>query len=230
MCMFAVTVAEGAEVADLIAKLKDKDSDVRRAAAKELSELGPDAKSAVPDLSRTLKDRDLFVRRYSAEALGNIGSDAKSAIPGLSMLMNDERKEVQLAAVEALGKIGPDSITALVSAVKDPNKEPAVRGKAALSLGKIGKQARAAVPVFTDILSGKIKTGKATKKKGKGNDDDIRVEVATALGAVAKAEDKDAIAALRMVSEGKQKNKALQKAASDSLKELTGMPAKKKKK
>ena len=60
---------------------------------------------------------------------------------------------------------------------------------------------------------------------------DIRVEVATALGSVATAEDVAAIEALKAVSEGKQRNKALKKAAGDSLRKITGMgPAKKKKK
>src|SRR5207249_2064441 len=116
----AVTAVEGAEVRDLIAKLSNKDSDVRRAAAKELSELGSEAKQAVPALTKALRDRDLFVRRFAAEALGKIGPDASDAIPKLALAMNDERKEVALAAVEALGKIGPSAIAALTSAVKDP--------------------------------------------------------------------------------------------------------------
>ena len=83
-CICFAAYAEGADVTDLVAKLKDKDSDLRRAAAKDLSELGAEAKSATPGLTRALRDKDLFVRRYSAEALGNIGPDAKTAIPALA--------------------------------------------------------------------------------------------------------------------------------------------------
>src|SRR4051812_31795678 len=87
----AVTTAEGAEVADLISKLGNKDSDIRRAAAKELSEMGSEAKSAVPALLKALKsDKDLFVRRFSAEAIGNIGSDSRDAITALALAMKDE--------------------------------------------------------------------------------------------------------------------------------------------
>ena len=46
---------------------------------------------------------------------------------------------------------------------------------------------------------------------------------------LAKAEDKDAVEALKGVAEGKQKNKALQKAAGESLRKITGMEPKKKK-
>lgn len=230
-CIWLVSTAEGAELRELIAKLKDTDSDVRRAAAKELGELGPEAKTAVPDLIRVMRDKDLFVRRFAAEALGNVGPDAKKAIPALAAAMTDERKEVQIAAVDALGKIGSESIPALISALKDPNKDPGIRRKAAQGLGKIGLQARGAVPALTDIVSGKAKGLKVAKKKGKGNDDDIRADAAIALGSVARPEDSGAIEALKSVSEGKQKNKALKAAATDALRKINGKePAKKKKK
>jgi HEAT repeat protein len=227
-----VSYVEGAEVRELIAKLKDKDSDVRRAAAKELSELGADARGAVPELTKAMRDKDLFVRRFAAEALGNVGADARSAVSTLALAMNDERKEVQLAAVAALGKIGPDSITALVAAVNDTSKDPSIRKKAAEALGTMGLRARGAVRTLANAVTGKTVSTKPAKKKGKNlEDDDVRTAAAVALGSVAKPEDKTAIDALKSVSEGKQRNKALKKAASDSLRKLTGeAPAKKKKK
>src|SRR4051812_14205242 len=229
LAIVAMTTAEGAEVRELIAKLKEKDNDTRRAAARELAELGPEARSAVTELTKALRDPDLFVRRYSAEALGKIGPEAKASVTALAGAMNDPKKEVQLAAVEALGKIGPASTNALISAVKDPNKDPGVRRIAAQSLGKIGPQARGAVGALSDIVSGKAKMGKANK--GKGNDDDIRADAARALGSVAKAEDKAAVEALKAVSEGKQRNRELKAAAGESLRKITGTaPAKKNKK
>ena len=226
MGIWFTTYIEGAEVRELIAKLKDKDSDTRRAAAKELAEVGPEAKPAVPDLIRALRDKDLFVRRYSAEALGNVGPEAKSAIPALSAALNDPKKEVAEAAIDALGKFGHDSLAALTSALKDANKDPSVRRKAAVALGKIGLRARSAVPAMTDILNGKVKAA----KKGKGNDDDIRLEVASALGSVAKSDDTAAIDALKTLSEAKRKS-PLKTAAGEAIRKINGMePAKKKKK
>src|SRR5436190_19789002 len=175
LAIATVSAAEGAEVRDLIKKLQSKDSDVRRDAAKSLSALGSGAKLAVPALRKALADSDLFVRRFSAEALGSIGVAAKDAVPELTLAMRDSRKEMQLAAVDALTKVGPSAIHALISAVKDTSRDPVVRRKAAEGLGKIGKQARGAVRVFTDVLTGKIKTPKVGKKnKNKGNDEDIR--------------------------------------------------------
>ena len=225
-CIWFAACAEGAEVRELIAKLKDKDSDIRRAAAKELSEVGPEAKAAVPDLIRALRDKDLFVRRYCAEALGNVGPEAKTAIPALSAALNDEKKEVAEAAIDALGKFGSESLAALTSALKDVNKDPAIRRKAAIALGKIGLRARSAVPAMTAIVNGKAKAA----KKGKGNDDDIRLEVVTALGSVAKSDDTAAIDALKTLSEAKRKS-PLKTAAGEAIRKINGMePAKKKKK
>ena len=188
--------AEGADVSALVAQLKSPDSDVRRAAAKELGGLGSEAAPAATALAAALKDKDRFVRRNAAEALGAIGPDAKSAVPKLSLAVNDSTKEVQLAAVEALGNIGAVSTKALANAVKDLAKDQAVRVKAVQGLAKFGKEARGAVPTLTTLLKAK------PKKKGKGkylDDDDIRVDIATASSAsIATTEDTAAIDALEV--------------------------------
>src|SRR4051812_5084032 len=80
-----------ADVAALIKKLANSDNEVRRAAAKELGELGKDAKPAVKALAGRLKARALSVRRYAAEALGSIGPDAKEAIPDLTRALGDDK-------------------------------------------------------------------------------------------------------------------------------------------
>jgi HEAT repeat protein len=227
-----VVWAENAEVQALIAKLEGADSDARRDAAKALGELGSEAKLAVPALTKRLNDRDAFVRRFAAESLGKIGADAKSAVPKLSLALSDERKEVGLAAVEALTRIGPPAIAALTSAVKDPNKDPQVRKKAAAGLGKIGTPAHSAVPTLTDVLTGRIsnnaKKGKAVKTKG--NDDDLRVEAAIALGELGRSEDTKAIEALKSIAESKERNALLKKAATESYTKLSGKKPEKKKK
>ncbi len=222
-----VSFIDAAEVRELAQKLKDADSDVRRAAAKELGELGIEAKPAISSLITATKDKDLFVRRFSAQALGKIGPDAKEAVPALTLLLNDDKKEVQLAAVEALSNIGPASIDALTATVKDPNRDSTIRKKAAQGLAKIGLQARKAVPVLTDVVTGKIRSPKGGKGKNLA-DDDVRLDAAIALGAVAKPEDTAAIEALKSVSEGKQRNKALKKAATDALRKINQSDKKKK--
>src|SRR5260370_37680230 len=95
----AVTAVQGAEVSDLIKKLSNKDVDVGREAAKDIGDVGAEAKDAVPALKKALRDSDLFVRRFSLESLGKIGPDAKRAISDVALAMNDSMKVVALAAV-----------------------------------------------------------------------------------------------------------------------------------
>jgi HEAT repeat protein len=220
LAIVAVTSSPGAELSELVAKLRDKDSDVRRAAAKELGELGPEAKGAVADLRKSLADSDLFVRRYSAEALGAIGPDARSAIPDLKKAIGDSRKEVQLAAVVALGKIGgSDALSALLVAIRDHAIDAEARRRAAEALGSMGKDGHDAVkPLIAALKNDPMPKGKAGKKMG--NPDDIRLAVVTALGQIANANDKDAISAVQGLTDKKQKNKELKKAAKDAVRAI----------
>jgi len=224
--------AEGADLRELIARLGNSDNFKRREAAKELSELGPEAKSALPALRKAMRDKDLFVRRFAAEAMGKIaaGTGDKDTVSVLFLATNDEKEEVQKAAIEALALMGQAATDALVSILKDSGKTAFVRKKAAQGIGNIGMSARRAIPPLTDLVSGKMKTGKVQKKGKNLNDDDIRPDAATALGSVAKKDDTEAIEALKGVAEGKQKNKSLQKAASEALRKITGEAPKKKKK
>jgi HEAT repeat protein len=214
-----VVSLDGAEIEDLIKKLSNKDSDLRRQAAKELSELGPDAKSAVPALTTALEDKDLFVRRFAAEALGKIGPDAKSAVPALRKASKDSRKEMQQAAVEALGKMGPEAVDALISAVSDTSRDAQARRLAAQGLGAIGAPAHKAVKPLTTALTG----GGAGKGKPKGppSEGDIRVALVNALGELATASDTAALSAVRNLTERKtNRNQELRQAAANAVKKI----------
>jgi HEAT repeat protein len=225
LCMSVVFVAVNAEAAaidDLIAQLHDKDSDVRRRAAKEIAEAGPDAKNATAALVKALKDEDLFVRRFSAETLGVIGADPKIAVPGLSAVLSNEkeRKEVQEAAATSLGKLGPGGSKALIEAAKDQGKDASVRKRALDSLGAIGPDAHTVVADLTDLMTGKVKNGKKADPVAAAND--VRLEVASALGNIANSKDDDAIKALEDVSgdKGNKKNKELKQAVNKAIKDI----------
>ena len=62
------------------AALRDKDSNVRMAAAHALGTIGPDAKSAIPALEEALGNAEVGVRRQAAIALGRIGA-AQAVLP-----------------------------------------------------------------------------------------------------------------------------------------------------
>ena len=215
--------ARGEDVTMLIANLKSSDSDVRRQAAKTLTEMKSDAKPAEAALIAALKnDKDKFVRRFSAQALGEIGAEPKNAVPALKAVLKDDHKELVEAAITSLGKLGPTAVPPLIDALKRkdaPSKpeKPAkkgpgttdhtafVRGKAALALGEIGADAKDAVPALVDALK----------------DVNIRTEAASALGSIGPAA-KDAVKPLREAVGGKGNNrdKAFTEAVRDALKKI----------
>ncbi|MBI2094809.1 MAG: HEAT repeat domain-containing protein, partial [Candidatus Omnitrophica bacterium] len=92
--------------------LGDKDSLVRRHAARALGIIAPPAQSAVPELTGALEDKDSLVREYAARALGVIGPSAQSAIPALTNALGDKSPSVYKQAVLALGVIGPSAQSA----------------------------------------------------------------------------------------------------------------------
>src|SRR5438270_349984 len=119
--------AHGADVDALVKKLSNRDSDVRRAAAKELADMGTQAKPALPALIKALKDDDKFVRRFSAQAIGEVGPEAKTAVPALTAALKDPAKEVVDASTTALVKIGPDGVPPLTDLLRDKKSDLAAR-------------------------------------------------------------------------------------------------------
>lgn len=82
----------------LIAALKDENVEVRRAAARSLSNHRD--RRAVPGLMEALKDSDAEVRMCAADALGEFADPR--AVPGLAALLKDGSKDVRRAALSAL--------------------------------------------------------------------------------------------------------------------------------
>ena len=153
-------------VEPLIAALKDKDSDVRYAAAKALGEIKDPR--AVEPLIAALGDESSGVRLAAAKSLGEI-KDPRAVEP-LSAALKDENKYVRRAAAHALDRLGwkPEqdeiagwywmakcdwdkcvalgalTVEPLIAALKDTDEE--VRRAAAEALGKI-KDRRAVEPL-----------------------------------------------------------------------------------
>ncbi len=193
--------AVAADVPSLVKQLKSPDPDLRRAAAKELGEAGPDAKTAITALTTALGDKDLFVRRFAAQALGEIGPEAKSAVKPLSEALKDPKKEVAQAAATALGKIG--AVEPLAALAGDTRRDPAARRKAIEALGAMKADARSAVPDLTKALK----------------DKDVRIEAADALGEIgpdasSALKDLDAIAA------SKERDRNFKKAVTEAIKKI----------
>ena len=168
------------DVESLVAALKDQNEDVRKAAARTLGDMGPNAKAAVPALIDGLKDENLRfnaaialgqigtasiapliealkdheedVRKSAASALGQIGPDAKAARPHLVDVLEDENAAVRASAARALGQIGPivEAFLHLIDALEDPNDH--VSESAAHALEQIGPNAKASVSRLVEAL------------------------------------------------------------------------------
>jgi HEAT repeat protein len=112
-------------VPDLIALLKDQDSEVRANAAVALRNISSEANTVVPALVNALKDQDAAVRSEVVSALGNMRDAASTElVNALTNALKDRDSTVRATAAEAIGNIGSvESIPALINALKDPDAE-----------------------------------------------------------------------------------------------------------
>jgi hypothetical protein len=128
---------------------------VRQLAADSLRTLGPAAKEALPALERSLKtDQASGVRHAAALALGAIGPEATAALTHALRAAVYEDRWPLIQALGALGAGGKGAVSTLVGVLQGPvlHDYLGVRREAAASLGKIGSEAKAAVPALIAAL------------------------------------------------------------------------------
>jgi HEAT repeat protein len=117
----------------------------------------PSAATGIPDaVRRALTSPVVYQRRDAADALGRLGPSAPEAVPLLASLLRDDDKWV-------LGAMGDSGISALCQGLRD--REPSVRTVAAKMLGKMGPNARGAIPAMVaalDSCAGPLDGGDAT--------------------------------------------------------------------
>jgi HEAT repeat protein len=236
--------APAADVSDLIKRLGSRDNDARRAAAKELSELGAEAKGATKALTKALTDEDLFVRRFSAQALGAIGPDAKASIPALTKMLGDDKPQAREAAVKALAKMGPAGVPALMKAlsatadvqeiaitslgesgsagvpglvgvIKDSKVPANLRRKAIEVLKDQEGASKTAVPALTQVVKKPDAMGPGARQ--------LRIEAVQALGRMATSADKATITTLDAIAKNaKLQDNQLKNAAKQALSSIKG--------
>ncbi len=153
--------------------LKDEAEYARLGAAEAFAILGkPD--EAVPVLIDLLRNgRELRMREYAASALGQIGPAAEAAVPALASALDTRDEDRREAAAEALGNIGPaarEAVPALSIALRNRKAglkrtapglvdfdyegadSESARKAAAVALGKIGSEAKDAIPALREAL------------------------------------------------------------------------------
>jgi HEAT repeat protein len=123
--------AEDADVAALLASLKDEQAHVRAAAALGLTNHKPPAEEAIPALIEALSDKDVLVRSRSAEALTQIGRKPELVIPAFVKLLGSRDAGDRVIGADGLARFTQQPETALpplLRAVKDDS--PLVRWRA----------------------------------------------------------------------------------------------------
>jgi HEAT repeat protein/beta-lactamase regulating signal transducer with metallopeptidase domain len=130
--------ADSAVVSALIARLKDEDARVRRAAARSLGQL--EDRRAVTPLIETLKDPDDEVRAAAADALAEF--EDPRAIEPLTLLLADPSTDVKHNALDGLSRFEHGvPVAPVVRALGDSNAE--VRGDAVHLLEHLGDRSAA---------------------------------------------------------------------------------------
>lgn len=201
-----VDAVDKSDVPQLVRNLKSRDSDLRRRAARDLGEIGPDAKEAIPALAAALNDRDMFVRRFAARSLGRICTDANDFVPPLtrSLLSSGTSKElgsdptkvapvfarelrkldrpVIQAVLRALGQMGQSAVPYLVAVLKEDDTR--MQTLAAQAIGQIGPDAKAAVPALIEVF----RSGLTGRRRNRTNEHRVAaVEALGRIGSGAKA-------------------------------------------
>lgn len=149
-----------ADVEECIRGLYSQADEDRASAGERLSEMGPDAKAAVPRLIEIVQsDPTMSVRGEAAKALGSIGKPAAAAVPSLIAFLKGKEGGLERAyAATALGNIQSQPaqcLAVLTSVIQASDDDPTVRELSARALGDFGGEAAAAVPVLISA----IKTG-----------------------------------------------------------------------
>ncbi len=172
-----IKISNSESVGELVVALEDKDSGVRRLAAKILGEIKDPV--SIPRLLGALRHEDPKTRRNAAGALGEIGDER--AVPDLLNALWDPVGYVRMSTARALSKIGrvaavdgminvladksapgrktiarelgrvryPEAVRGLVRALEDKDKE--VRARAFDSLVEIGKYWRGDIVAVLEI-------------------------------------------------------------------------------
>jgi HEAT repeat protein len=144
----------------LMANFRHKNMWVHGGAAIALGQLGG---VAVPDLLRVVEGKDQAARSSAIFVLEKIGPEAKAAVPALKRLLKHRSVTLRIEAASALWRItkDPAAVPPLRAALE--NKDPLICANAARGLGKIGPDAKDAVPALAAVL--KDKAARAARER-----------------------------------------------------------------
>lgn len=144
-----------------ITALGDSDYTVRLATTESVKALGILDDKILDALAANLID-DLDLLSSTLVAMSGFGSKANATIPAISRLASHEKSAVRVAALNALSSIEKDPqqlIGRMMEALDDSDWE--VRQSAGVALGKLGPDAKSAVPKLFGMLKSDLDKGYA---------------------------------------------------------------------
>ena len=135
----------------VIPMLSDPDAGVRTAAVIGLAVMTSGA-TPPPELVAALRDESALVRAAAARALVRFGSNLEPEIPILLAMMERDEADVRRACAEALraAQLTPALVPTLIEFLGSPDRD--VRSVTAELLGRIGPEARGAIPALITVL------------------------------------------------------------------------------
>jgi HEAT repeat protein len=131
-CTAEAPAQEKNTVPELVALLKDKSVEVRRAAAFSLK-FNLQSGSAVQDLIDAFKDSDEVVRANAVDAI--VQMTPRVAVPPLTLALKDKDPNVRIESARTLGRIkryADEAIPNLILLLKDENYDARQAGGEAL--------------------------------------------------------------------------------------------------
>ena len=157
LCSMAGTTLAGVQTpatTSLRSKLNDADVKVQLQACRELSQLGPKAKQAVPDLAELLSgDHSFELKRCAALAIAAIGPDAKAAVPALTAALKSKQAKLRAYAALALGRIGASAAPAIPELMRlVTDKDADVRRAVRDAVPRIGVSHKVSRPLLIAAL------------------------------------------------------------------------------
>ncbi len=149
MCAIGTAAAS---MRDQIAPLMNHElPEIRQGSYRALVALEPEREDLVPMLIAALDDSDWGVRQAAVELLGGQGPRAISASGRLfEMLLQDQENASLSGAIKEIDGAASAAIPTLISALNQDNQR--IRGLAIFLLGKVGPEAKEALPKLNELL------------------------------------------------------------------------------
>ena len=131
--------------------LGDSRSAIRSRAIEALAKCEPDLNAVVIAARKLLEDEDWTVRKAAGQTLASVGESARSAVPKLfELLGSEEDREMAQTTLRAIDAVDAEALPALIQALNSSDGRTVYF--AAFFLGKLGPEAKAALPTLKKML------------------------------------------------------------------------------